>query len=192
MYARTDRAGLAWSDAPSSPLTFTRLVDEFAAVIAHITDRKRCVLVGHSFGSWIVRTYASRHPEGVVGLVLVDPPTEWLVMTPHRARLLRGGRYLSRIGALLARLGVVRACLAFLGATRSRGTWLLHKTLWSAAHVRSSDWSAKCASCRRMFNRSCRHCGVNQNAFTPWRATCWHSNETALQSLGSICRKRSR
>ena len=111
-----DRAGLAWSDAPSSPLTFTRLVDEFAAVIAHVADRKRCVLVGHSFGSWIVRAYASRHPEGVVGLVLVDPPTEWLVMTPHRARLLRGGRYLSRIGALLARLGVVRACLALLTA----------------------------------------------------------------------------
>lgn len=109
-----DRAGLAWSDAPSCPLTFARVVDEFAAVIAHVADGERCVLVGHSFGSWIVRAYASRHPESIVGLVLVDPPTEWLVMTPHRARLLRGGRYLSRIGALLARLGVVRACLTLL------------------------------------------------------------------------------
>lgn len=109
-----DRAGLAWSDAPSCPLTFNRVVDEFAAVIAHVADGDHYVLVGHSFGSLIVRAYASRHPERVDGLVLVDPPTEWLDMTPQRARMLRGGRHLSRIGALLARLGVVRVCLTLL------------------------------------------------------------------------------
>ena len=109
-----DRAGLAWSDASSCPLDFTRVVDEFAAVVAHVSGGERCVLVGHSFGSLIVRAYASRRPENVAGLVLVDPPTEWLVMTPQRARMLRGGRHLSRIGALLAHLGVVRACLTLL------------------------------------------------------------------------------
>jgi pimeloyl-ACP methyl ester carboxylesterase len=109
-----DRAGLAWSDASSRPLNFTRVVDEFAAVIARVADPEPCVLVGHSFGSLIVRAYASRHPERVASLVLVDPPTEWLAMTPQRARMLRGGRHLSRLGALLARLGVVRASLALL------------------------------------------------------------------------------
>jgi pimeloyl-ACP methyl ester carboxylesterase len=46
--------------------------------------------------------------------VLVDPPVEWVVMTPARARMLRGGRSLSRVGAILAHVGVVRACLALL------------------------------------------------------------------------------
>lgn len=50
----------------------------------------------------------------MVAIVLVDPPTEWLTMTPQRARMMRGGIHLSRIGALLAHLGVVRACLALL------------------------------------------------------------------------------
>jgi pimeloyl-ACP methyl ester carboxylesterase len=109
-----DRAGLAWSDAASCPLNFTRVVDDFAAVVAHVAGGERCVLVGHSFGSLIVRAYASRRPATVAGLVLVDPPTEWLAMTRPRARMLRGGRHLSRVGALLAHLGVVRACLTLL------------------------------------------------------------------------------
>jgi pimeloyl-ACP methyl ester carboxylesterase len=116
-----DRAGLAWSDAPSCPRTFERIVDEFARVITHATRGQRCVLVGHSFGSFVVRAYASRHPDQVAGLVLVDPPTEWLQMTPARARMLWGGRRLSKIGALLAHVGVVRASLALLsgGAPRA-------------------------------------------------------------------------
>lgn len=109
-----DRAGLAWSDPPSSPRTFDRIVDELGTVLAHVGREERSVLVGHSFGSFVVRAYAARHPERVAGLVLVDPPTEWLTMTVQHARILRGGRHLSRIGGVLAHLGVVRACLALL------------------------------------------------------------------------------
>jgi pimeloyl-ACP methyl ester carboxylesterase len=113
-----DRAGLAWSDVASCARTFERIVDELATVLAGIAPGERYVLVGHSFGSFVVRAYAARHPEHVHGLVLVDPPTEWLTITPHRARMLRGGRYLSRIGGGLAYLGVVRTCLALLSGGR--------------------------------------------------------------------------
>ena len=109
-----DRAGLAWSDAASCPRSFGRIVDELSTVLAHVAGGDRCVLVGHSFGSFVIRAYAARHPDRVRGLVLVDPPTEWLATTPQRARLLRGGQHLSRMGALLARVGVVRACLVLL------------------------------------------------------------------------------
>ena len=113
-----DRAGLAWSDAPSCPRTFSQIVNELAAVVAGVAPTGRCVLVGHSFGTFVVRGYAMSHPERILGLVLVDPPTEWLSLTRQRARMLSGARYLSRCGAWLARIGVVRGALTLLAGGR--------------------------------------------------------------------------
>lgn len=109
-----DRAGLAWSDVASCPRTFDRIVDELSTVLKRVAPGEPSVLVGHSFGSFVIRAYSARHPESVVGLVMVDPPTEWLTMTPQRSRMLRGGQHLSRVGALLAHVGVVRGSLALL------------------------------------------------------------------------------
>jgi pimeloyl-ACP methyl ester carboxylesterase len=109
-----DRAGLAWSDTPSCPRTFDRIVAELSVVLENVAPLERYVLVGHSFGGFIVSAHAMRYPDHVAGVVLVDPPTEWLTPTPQHARLLWGGQQLSRVGALLAHVGVVRACLALL------------------------------------------------------------------------------
>ena len=93
-----DRAGLGWSDPPSCPRTLERIVDELAAVVSHAVPERRAVLVGHSFGTFVVRAHAARYPEQVAGLVLVDPPDEWLTMSPERARMLWGGLRLSQAG----------------------------------------------------------------------------------------------
>jgi pimeloyl-ACP methyl ester carboxylesterase len=109
-----DRAGLAWSDRSSVPRTFARIVDELYAWLTTLDCATPYILVGHSFGVFVGLTYAARHPQRVAGLVLVDPPSEWTHMNRRQSRMLLGGVLLSRVGGLLARIGVVRACLALL------------------------------------------------------------------------------
>jgi len=90
------------------------MLDEMHGVLRNAADEGPHVLVGHSFGAFLVCAYAARHPADVAGLVLLDPPSEWHDMTAERAGMLRGGIHLSRIGAVLARVGIVRACLSLL------------------------------------------------------------------------------
>jgi pimeloyl-ACP methyl ester carboxylesterase len=113
-----DRAWLGWSEAARSPRITGAIIDELHALLDHAGISPPYILVGHSFGGMLVRAYAAKYPDTVAGLVLVDPlsPGEWLNIPPARARMLRLGVKLSRRGALLAHIGVVRASLALLMA----------------------------------------------------------------------------
>jgi pimeloyl-ACP methyl ester carboxylesterase len=109
-----DRAGLGFSDAATSPRTFARVCDDLDAVRRHVQSDARVVLVGHSFGSLVVRSLAARHPESVAGLVLIDPPTDWLQPGPEQVWRITRAIRLARLGALLARAGIVRGCLSLI------------------------------------------------------------------------------
>jgi pimeloyl-ACP methyl ester carboxylesterase len=109
-----DRAGLGWSPRAEHRRTVARLLREMRGVLTKTAASGPYILVGHSFGAFLVCAYASQHEGDVAGLVLLDPPSDWHEITRERASLLWGGIQLARIGGLLARLGVVRVCLALL------------------------------------------------------------------------------
>lgn len=118
-----DRAGLGWSDLANSPRTASMrttsaILDDLHALLEAAPIPRPCIFVGHSFGGLLVRAYAAKYPNDVAALVLVDPlpPREWIDISPANARMLRLGIRLSRRGAMLARIGVVRAALALLMA----------------------------------------------------------------------------
>src|SRR5262245_57050156 len=115
-FARTcayDRAGLGWSGPSTAPRTVDRFVAELRGVLAGVATGP-AVLVGHSFGAFLVIAYAARYSADVAGLVLVDPPTEWQPLSEPRARLIRRGIQASHLGRALAQIGVVRGSLALL------------------------------------------------------------------------------
>lgn len=111
-----DRAGFAWSAARPEPRTIPQLVAELNEVLDASGTTGPFVLAGHSFGGLLLRHFAAAHPEKVRALVLVDPlePFEWCPLSAVQAHRLGKGVMLSRRGALLARLGVVRFALSLL------------------------------------------------------------------------------
>jgi len=122
-FARTlsyDRAGLGWSEASGLDATAANAAEDLARLLDAVGIEEPVILVGHSFGGLIARVFQQRYPERVAGLVLAEPVVraEWRDLNgPHgaeqRNRLAHGVR-LSRRGAFLARLGVVRFALGLL------------------------------------------------------------------------------
>jgi len=72
-----DRAGFGWSEPnPNDSRTSETMVSELNTLLSNADIEGPYILVGHSFGGMNMRLYAQRHPEKVVGLVLVDSTYE--------------------------------------------------------------------------------------------------------------------
>jgi len=67
-----DRAGDGWSDLGPHPRTMRQIVYELHTLLDNAGVKRPLVLVGHSYGGWLVRLYASSYPAEVVGMVLVE------------------------------------------------------------------------------------------------------------------------
>jgi pimeloyl-ACP methyl ester carboxylesterase len=67
-----DRAGDGWSDMGPHPRTHHQIVYELHTLLDHAGERPPFILVGHSYGGWIVRLYQATYPDQVVGIVLVE------------------------------------------------------------------------------------------------------------------------
>jgi pimeloyl-ACP methyl ester carboxylesterase len=71
-----DRAGYGWSDPGPNPRDSVRIVAELAELLQRGRVAPPYVLVGHSFGGFNVRLFASEHPDATAALVLIDSSHE--------------------------------------------------------------------------------------------------------------------
>lgn len=74
-YARTvsfDRAGYGWSTPSKQPYTSEDVVQDVVHILGELAIEPPYVLVGHSFGGLNMRLFASKYPEKVASLILVD------------------------------------------------------------------------------------------------------------------------
>jgi pimeloyl-ACP methyl ester carboxylesterase len=74
-----DRAGVGTSDprpASMEPVTGEQIAGELHALLRGIDETGPFVLVGHSFGGLLVRTFGANYPSEVAGMVLIDASSE--------------------------------------------------------------------------------------------------------------------
>ncbi len=70
-----DRAGSAWSDPGPQPLTLRQEAYELELALKLSGEKGPYILVGHSIGGLVVRTFAEGYPDETSGVVLVDAPS---------------------------------------------------------------------------------------------------------------------
>jgi pimeloyl-ACP methyl ester carboxylesterase len=70
-----DRAGFGMSDLPETPYDLLEEVGWLWRGLEQLGLAQDLILVGHSYGGWLIRLEASQHPAAVSGMVFVDPFT---------------------------------------------------------------------------------------------------------------------
>lgn len=134
-----ERAGVGESDPIDSVRTSREVVEDLHSLLENTGAAKPYILVGHSFGGMNVRLFASRYPDEVAGLLLIDASHEEqftryaeLMPTDQRVRFLRHerGENLERVNMLAsgrqlraARLRPMPAIVLTAGAERGKAAF---------------------------------------------------------------------
>src|SRR4051812_1812595 len=84
-----DRAGYAFSDPGPRPRPAERLVADLHAALVRGKVQGPYILVGATFGAFVVRLFAARHPGDVGGMVLLNPSPEEEELTTASATVER-------------------------------------------------------------------------------------------------------
>lgn len=70
------RAGSGQSPARPRGMTLADSGADFERLLAALKVKGPLILVGHSYGAFLIRSYAAHHPQQVAGMVFVDPADE--------------------------------------------------------------------------------------------------------------------
>ena len=87
-----NRAGYGQSEPGPLPRDSGREADELKALLERASVPGPYVLVGHSLGALNVKVFASRYPDLVAGMVLLDPPPLSFILGQEYKETRRDGR----------------------------------------------------------------------------------------------------
>ena len=106
-----DRAGLGWSDPAPYPMSIEDRAADLHSLLTAADLPGPFILVGHSYGGYIVRAFAKIHPEQVAGIVLVESAEEGYTFDPWGLKYAAELRTRERRTMWAARLGLLRLCV---------------------------------------------------------------------------------
>jgi pimeloyl-ACP methyl ester carboxylesterase len=126
-----DRAGYGWSEATRAGRTIDDRGEELHTLLANAGIPGPYILVAHSYGGLVVRSFAQNHPGEVAGLVLVDTPEEATIFQPDVLDFYAKARLMNRVVAIGSRFGVLRLLRHWIPLDRF-GFWLVRPAEYAA------------------------------------------------------------
>lgn len=102
-----DRPGYGWSTPADRPVDAEATVADLHTALQARALEGPYLLVGHSLGAFYMRTFAARHPEETMGLVLLDPaheqqldrlPAAALAEFEQAEEMFTGAAWMARLG----------------------------------------------------------------------------------------------
>src|SRR5438270_12196961 len=108
-----DRAGVGWSDPPSSPRTSASIVSDLHEALHRAGILPPYVMAGGSVGGEYVHIYTARYPADVAGLVLIDSAVPDMhepdfALSPVNRMSGRTRHLICMALPAMARLGIIR------------------------------------------------------------------------------------
>jgi pimeloyl-ACP methyl ester carboxylesterase len=126
-----DRAGYGWSEATRAGRTIDDRGEELRTLLANAGIPGPYILVAHSYGGLIVRSFARNHRGEVAGLVLVDTPEEATIFQPDVLDFYAKARLMNRVVAIGSQFGVLRLLRHWIPLDRF-GFWLVRPAEYAA------------------------------------------------------------
>jgi pimeloyl-ACP methyl ester carboxylesterase len=126
-----DRAGYAWSEPAPGGRTIDDRAEELHRLLASAAIPGPYILVAHSYGGLIVRSFANKHPDEVAGLVLVDTAEEATIFRRDVLDLYSKIRFVNNVVGLAARCGFLRLLRNWVPLDRY-GFWLERPSEYAA------------------------------------------------------------
>jgi pimeloyl-ACP methyl ester carboxylesterase len=102
-----DRAGFGLSDPARDVVTGISVTDDLRRLLRAAKIDEPVVLVGHAIGGFYATLYASRFPQNVAGLVLIEPSFEGQFATSNARQRTREQQALLQGEALLRKCGAL-------------------------------------------------------------------------------------
>ncbi len=136
--ASYDREGLGWSSPCRSARTPGNVAAELHALLQAAGIKPPYVLVGHSFGGFVMRRFARMYSDEVVSVLLVDPMrcAEWPPVDATKHATVKRGVRLTGLAIPIARVGVARMAVTSLLVRSGRmSSWLAQAGGDGAQHV---------------------------------------------------------
>jgi pimeloyl-ACP methyl ester carboxylesterase len=103
-----DRAGLGWSEPVRGPRSIEDRVADLHSLLVNAQIPGPYIFVAHSYGGWIVRSFALTHRAKVAGLVLVDTGEEGVYSQSDVVATYSRIALATRVLGYAARFGVLR------------------------------------------------------------------------------------